>query len=114
MLFPQISVLFDLVQQPFPDIRLSSLNFLTAIAPLEWAQRHYLRTAGIVEFLTNRDAEPNKDCLHAKYKIVCIISDSPNASTLLSPENYGRLKIYKDQGPFYAAALSAVATEGSS
>lgn len=67
-----------------------------------------------MEFLTNRDAEPNKECLIAKYKIVCIIAESQSASKLLSPENYGRLKIYKDQGPFYATAQSAVATEGSS
>ncbi|ODN04124.1 26S proteasome non-ATPase regulatory subunit 5 [Orchesella cincta] len=114
ILFPQISSLFDLVQLPFPDIRLSSLKFLTAVANLEWAQRHYLRTPGIVEFLTNRDVEPDKECLFAKYKIVCIIATSPSAGTILSAENYGRLKIYKDQGPFYAAATSAVATEGSS
>lgn len=114
LLFPQISTLFELVQQPFPDIRLSSLNFLTVVAPLEWAQRHYLSTPGIVEFLTNRDAEPNKECLIAKYKIVSIIADSKSAAKILKAEDYGRLKIYKDQGPFYSPATSAVATEGSS
>lgn len=67
-----------------------------------------------MEFLTNRDAEPDKECLIAKFKIVCIVADSQSASKLLSPENYGRLKVYKDQGPFYAAATAAVATEGSS
>ena len=106
--------MFGLVQQPFPDLRLSALNFLKAVAPLEWAQRHYLREAGVIEFLTNRDAEPDKECLFVKYEIVCIIADSAAAAKILTPENYGRLKIYKDQGPFYAPATSAVATEGTS
>jgi 26S proteasome non-ATPase regulatory subunit 5 len=111
LIFPRISVLFSLVQQPFPDIRLSALHFLGAIAHLEWAQKHYLRIPGVLEFLIDRSCEPNKDCALAKFKIVSIIVESPTVTKILSMEDMGRLKIHIDQGPFYATAQATVAIE---
>jgi 26S proteasome non-ATPase regulatory subunit 5 len=116
MIFPQISVLFGLTQLPFADIRLKALTFLSSIAHLEWAQKHYLRSPGVIEFLTDRNIEPDKDCALAKFKIVSIIVDSATPTTLkiLSPENMARLRVHMKQGPFYAPAQSTVAFEGSS
>lgn len=112
MIFPRISTLFALVQQPFPDIRLSALHFLGAIAHIEWAQKHYLRIPGVLEFMMDRNCEPNKDCALSKFKIVSIIVESPTVTKILSEEDMGRLKIHLAQGPFYATAQAAVAIEG--
>ncbi|CAG7822052.1 unnamed protein product [Allacma fusca] len=116
LVFPQISVLFDLAQLPFADIRLKALTFLSSIAHLEWAQKHYLRSPGVIEYLTDRNIEPDKDCALAKFKIVSIIIDSTTPTTLkiLSPENLARLRVHVKQGPFYAPAQSTVAFEGAS
>jgi len=66
-----------------------------------------------MEFLLNRDVEPEKECVHAKYKLVRIIVDSPSAAEILSPENMARLKVYVKQGPFYSEAQATVATKGT-
>ena len=73
-------------------------------------------SAGVIEFLTDRNIEPDKDCALAKFKIVSIIVDSATPTTLkiLSKENMARLRVHMRQGPFYAPAQSSVAFEGSS
>jgi hypothetical protein len=113
MVFPDMSELFSLVRQPFADIRLSSLNFLSAIAHIEWAQKHYLRIAGVLEFLTNRESEPDRECALAKFRIVSIIADSATAPKYLKPEDISLLKMHVDQGPFYVVAKPILETEGA-
>ena len=123
---------------PFPDVRISALNCLSSIATLDWAQRHYLRgpgiillkgrkcckwfnffehficSEGVIEFLISREPQPEKECVYAKYRLVKIIVDSTSASKNLSPENLAQLKVFVNQGPFYAPMESAVATAGGS
>jgi hypothetical protein len=74
---------------------------------------HHCLYIGVIEFLVHRDVEPEKECVHAKFRIVKIIVDSPSAATILSAENMARLKLYVRQGPFYTQAVSTVATEGA-
>jgi len=112
-IFPDITELYHLVQQPFPDIRLSSMNFLGAIAHIEWAQKHYLRVPGVLEFLTNRDIEPNKECALAKFRVVSIIVDSSTAKNFIKPDDLSLLKMHVEQGPFYVVAKPTMATEGA-
>ncbi|XP_021944438.1 26S proteasome non-ATPase regulatory subunit 5 [Folsomia candida] len=113
ILFHDMSELMDLVRLPFPEMRIAALNFLSSIAHLEWAQRHYLKGAGVIEFLTSRNPEPVKECVYAKFRLVQIIVDSPSAAKILSAENMALLKLYIHQGPFYAHAEATVATAGA-
>ena len=69
--------------------------------------------AGGLEFLMDRNLEPNKDCALAKYQIVRVIADSVTARKILSEADIGRLKIHVNQGPFYAEAQVSLATEGA-
>jgi len=111
--FPKMTTLFAIVQHSFPEIRLSGLNFLSGIANLEWAQKLYLRLPGVVEFLLQRNIEPNKECRMAKFKIVTILAKSPTAFKYLTAEDIGRLKIHVDQGLNYLEAQTIVAVEGA-
>lgn len=114
-IFPQMSTLFTMVQQPFPDIRISAFTFLSAIAPLHWAQKHYLRSPGVIEYLTSRTGQVmDKESLDRKYGIVCALVDSPVAAELLSAENLAKLRVYRSQGPVYSDPIVSVATRDAS
>jgi len=109
-----MSEVFDMAKLPFPELRLAALTFMAAVAHLEWAQRHYLRGAGVVEFLISRSPEPLKECVYAKYRLVKILVDSSTTSKFLTPEKMAELRVYIQQGPFYSPSESAVATMGGS
>ncbi|CAH2105570.1 unnamed protein product [Euphydryas editha] len=102
-----MEVLFENCKNPFPDIRLASLNLLNAVCQHQWGEELVARTAGFIEYLLDRTADYTKESKEAKYKIIKRLSNSK----AFDENIITRLQKYVEQGPFYTELSTQVAME---
>lgn len=62
-----------------------------------------------MEFLLDRSVESVKDCKHAKYEIVKLLSQS----LVFDQSLQERIEEFVKEGPFYVQAVTEVAVEGN-
>uniref|UniRef100_D3TQ34 26S proteasome non-ATPase regulatory subunit 5 n=1 Tax=Glossina morsitans morsitans TaxID=37546 RepID=D3TQ34_GLOMM len=101
--------LLDYCRNPFPDIKISSLNFIRALCCFEWGVEALKNTAGLLEFLLDRKIEFDKEAKYAKYCVIELLADS-NAFDV---QTNLQLRNYVNEGPYYVQNLLDVAVEGN-
>lgn len=68
----------------------------------------FVWSAGLIEFLLNRNIELTKDCKEMKYEIVKALA----TSTTIDQPTLSRLQEFVKEGPFYVEAVAEIAFEG--
>uniref|UniRef100_A0A1A9W9H1 26S proteasome non-ATPase regulatory subunit 5 n=1 Tax=Glossina brevipalpis TaxID=37001 RepID=A0A1A9W9H1_9MUSC len=101
--------LSDYCRNPFPDIKISSLNFIRALCRFTWGVEALKNTAGLLEFLLDRKTEFDKEAKYAKYCVIELLADS-NAFDV---ETNLQLRNYVNEGPYYVQNLLDIAVEGN-
>ena len=105
--------LMSVVKQPFEDLRIAGLKVLLSMASWEWGQREMQAQAGFLEYLLDRRTEPDKIGKELKYEIVHAIAVSGTAEGVFGGALFLKLRQYDREGPFYYAAETTVALQGS-
>ncbi|XP_045447090.1 26S proteasome non-ATPase regulatory subunit 5 [Melitaea cinxia] len=102
-----MDALFENCKNPFPDIRLASLNLLNAVCQHHWGVELVAKTAGFIEYLLDRTVDYTKESKVAKYEIIKHLANS----TVFDENIIMRLQKYVEQGPFYTELSTQVAIE---
>lgn len=66
----QLTFVQEFCQNPFPEIKAAALGLMRAICNYPWGQRALANTAGLIEFLLDRNAEFDKEILYEKYNVL--------------------------------------------
>nr|CAH0105925.1 unnamed protein product [Daphnia galeata] len=107
-----IQLIMNIMKQPFKDLRFSSLSILLQLVDQTWAQKLMSQQPGFLEFLLDRRAEPDKECLELKFNVVKKLSESINpAATIWSDYCMAQMRDHVREGCWFARAQSAVAFE---
>ena len=106
-------LLISIVRQPFADLRLSGLAVLVEMVVWEWGQRECQAYPGFLEYLLDRNSEPDKEGKEKKYEIVHRIVGSDCGETVWGNVDVMKLKKYDREGPFYYTGDTTVALEGA-
>ncbi|KAJ6636009.1 26S proteasome non-ATPase regulatory subunit 5 [Pseudolycoriella hygida] len=106
-----MNFILNYCRNPFPDIKLAALTLLKVLVMPFWGKIELQKTAGFIEFLTDRNVEFNKDAIHEKYRIIEILSEATN---VFDRDALGQLKKYVQQGAFYVEGIMDVVAEGRS
>ncbi|KAF7268906.1 hypothetical protein GWI33_018008 [Rhynchophorus ferrugineus] len=104
-----MDVILRYAKNPFSELRLSGLGILNALANQTWGQEAIKNSAGLVEFLLDRNIESIKECKESKYEIIKLLSQS----IIFDENTLERLQNFVKEGPFYVQALTEVAIEGN-
>lgn len=65
-------------------------------------------SAGLIEYLLNRNIEVIKECKELKFEIIIALA----ASTTIDKPTLSRLQEFVDEGPFHVEAVTEIAFEG--
>lgn len=103
----------NIAKLPFVELRLSALMFLNAIAKQPWGAEKLCCYPGMIEFLTDRSAEFNKDCKNAKFDIAVSITNNPVISDVLTSDVIIKLREFVSEGPFFVPTVPETAFEGA-
>ncbi|XP_013138971.1 PREDICTED: 26S proteasome non-ATPase regulatory subunit 5 [Papilio polytes] len=99
--------LFEMVKNPFPDIKLAAFILLDAVCQHMWGEQEVARVAGFVEYLLDRSVSDTKETKEARYDIIKRLArSSAFESNILT-----RLQKYVEDGPFYMETNLQVAME---
>jgi len=71
-----------------------------------------INTPSFMEFIVDRSTGKTKEAKDAKFEMVGALLGTSTASNILGSQQYLRLRTYLREGPYYVAAIAAVATEG--
>ncbi|XP_046570431.1 26S proteasome non-ATPase regulatory subunit 5-like [Haliotis rubra] len=111
-LFPKpFDVLWDIVKQPFSDLRCSTYGIFQALALQPWGQKLMNEAPGFCEFVLDRTTENCKEGKESKYEVICTLAQSPTVIDSFGRPFYVRVMEYYKQGAFYVQAQSEVALE---
>jgi len=115
MLNPKpIQLITNLMKQPFNEMRLELLTVLLNLSPQPWAQKQMSYQPGLIEFLLDRGAEPNKECTECKFRIVEKLVECNKESKfgdIWTPSVIAQLKGHAQEGPWFIRAQASVAFE---
>ncbi|VDM99081.1 unnamed protein product [Thelazia callipaeda] len=92
-------IITSYMSKPFYDTRISALRLLSIFFDYPWAIRIFSRTTGFMKCLLNRSIETNADGKQCRFDVICKIITG--GSTIISPEDMLRLKLYRREGAFY-------------
>ena len=106
-------MLISIARQPFADLRLAVLTVLVEMVAWEWGQREMQGFPGILEYLLDRNSEPDKEGKEKKYEIVHRIVESDCGDAVWGNVDMMKLKKYDREGPFYYTGDTTVALEGA-
>jgi len=107
-----LSIILNIAQQPFSELRLPALRLVRVMAALPWARRLLVAHPGFLEYLLDRSTERGARAgLEAKYNIAVTLVASEATSASVPAELYQRLREYVREGPFYVRLESQVAFE---
>lgn len=106
-------VLISIARQPFADLCLAVLGVLVEMAAWEWGQREMQRFPGILEYLLDRNSEPDKEGKERKFEIVHKLVGSDCGDAVWSNVDMMKLRKYDREGPFYYTGDTTVALEGA-
>ncbi|KRT85539.1 HEAT domain-containing protein [Oryctes borbonicus] len=104
-----IDLILRYAKNPFSEIRCAGLGILNALATQLWGQEVIRNSAGLVEFLLDRNVETIKECKELKFEIICKLS----TSEVFNHEINLRLQAFVKEGPFYVQGVTEVAIEGN-
>ncbi|KAM7349078.1 26S proteasome non-ATPase regulatory subunit 5 [Cochliomyia hominivorax] len=102
--------LMDFCRNPFPDIKISTLNLIGSFCLYPWGIEALKNTAGFLEYLLDRKVEFDKDAKYAKFSVIKLLADS-NAFDV---QTNIQLRTYVNEGPYYVQSIMDVAVEGNS
>lgn len=105
----QLTFVQDFCRNPFPEIKIAALALLRSIANYTWGQRALSQTAGLIEYLLDRNSEFDKDILYEKFNILKSIENSHE----FDGNTLQQIKKYVNDGVFYVQGVMEVAIEGS-
>jgi len=100
--------MLDYCRNPFPDVKVTSLEFVKALCRFKWGIVAVKNTAGFVEFLLDRNQEFDKDVKYAKYEVISLLAES----SVFEVHTSSQLRSYVKEGPFYVKVQMEVAVEG--
>ncbi|XP_075227143.1 26S proteasome non-ATPase regulatory subunit 5 [Lycorma delicatula] len=106
--------MLNICRQPFTEMKLAGFLVLQNIARQEWGQHLINNCPGLLEFLMDRDVEPNLQCKTEKFKIVEILGGSHTAASVFGETVHHRLQEFVKEGPCFVFAQTEVAIEGAS
>lgn len=109
-----LQLLLSIVRQPFADLRLAGLVVLVELSAREWGQKEMQACPGFLEYLLDKNSEPDKDGKELKYEVVYRIIGSECGETLWGKVDMLKMKIYLREGPYYHTGDTTVAVEGAS
>ncbi|XP_013108218.2 26S proteasome non-ATPase regulatory subunit 5 [Stomoxys calcitrans] len=101
--------LMDFCRNPFPDIKISTLNLIGSIFLYPWAIEALKNTAGFLEYLLDRKIEFDKEAKYAKYCVIKLLAES----SAFDPETNNQLRTYVNEGPYFMQSIMDVAVEGN-
>ncbi|XP_058983692.1 26S proteasome non-ATPase regulatory subunit 5-like [Musca domestica] len=101
--------LMDFCRNPFPDIKISTLNLIGAACLYPWGIETLKNTAGFLEYLLDRKIEFDKEAKYAKYCVIKILAES----CAFDVETNNQLRTYVNEGPYYVQSIMDVAVEGN-
>ena len=107
-------LLLSVVRQPFADLRLAGLVVMLEMANWEWGQREMQKCPGFLEYLLDRNSEPDKEGKELKYEIVHRIMSTEYGETVWGSLDAIRMKKFDREGPFYYVGDTTIAIEGAS
>lgn len=118
-------VCLDIAKQPFVEKRLSAQLYFKALAQTNWGVALMFKTNKfnseehfLIGYLLNRQIELEKQGLESKYELIKLLVANLEANSDLiqlvgGEKNFERLKLYVQEGPFYARGESKVAFESN-
>lgn len=109
-----LQLLLSIVRQPFADLRLAGLAVLVELSAHEWGQREMQQYPGFLEYLLDRNSEPDKDGKELKYEIVHRITSSECGEMVWGKVDMMKIRSYHREGPFHHTSNTTVAVEGAS
>lgn len=101
--------LMDFCRNPFPDIKISTLNLIGSICLYNWGIEALKNTAGFLEYLLDRKIEFDKEAKYAKYCVIKLLAES----CAFDAETNNQLRTYVNEGPYYVQSIMDVAVEGN-
>ncbi|XP_023307211.2 26S proteasome non-ATPase regulatory subunit 5 [Lucilia cuprina] len=101
--------LMDFCRNPFPDIKISTLNLIGALCLYPWGIEALKNTAGFLEYLLDRKVEFDKDAKYAKFSVIKLLADS----SAFDVQTNIQLRTYVNEGPYYVQSIMDVAVEGN-
>ncbi|XP_073832949.1 26S proteasome non-ATPase regulatory subunit 5 [Musca autumnalis] len=101
--------LMDFCRNPFPDIKISTLNLIGAVCLYPWGIEALKNTAGFLEYLLDRKIEFDKEAKYAKYCVIKLLAES----CAFDIETNNQLRTYVNEGPYYVQAIMDIAVEGN-
>ncbi|KAI4502940.1 hypothetical protein M0802_001984 [Mischocyttarus mexicanus] len=104
-----LELIVELSKQPFADIRSASLEVLATVASQAWGQEYIANSAGLIEFLLDRNIETFKECKEMKYKVVQCLSEAE--SHIFEAGTLQKFKQFVNEGPFYVETYAEVGFE---
>lgn len=107
------SNLYQMIQQPFLDLRLGSYEVMKILVTHVWGQTHLKRMNGFTQYLLNRNSEFSKDGKEIKYQLICELVSSPFTMRIFGREEFLLFRKYMKEGPYFVeTADPTVAVEG--
>lgn len=97
-----------LVQEPFLEVRIPSINFIRILATTIWGQKVLAQQKGFLDYLLNRSTETTKEGREAKYAVVRELVLSPFIRFSFQPEEHLRIRSYFKNGAIYKEANVAM------
>ncbi|XP_065364688.1 26S proteasome non-ATPase regulatory subunit 5 [Calliphora vicina] len=101
--------LMDFCRNPFPDIKISTLNLIRSLCMYPWGIDALKNTAGFLEYLLDRKVEFDKDAKFAKFSLIKLLADS----SAFDVQTNIQLRTYVNEGPYYVQSIMDVAVEGN-
>ncbi|XP_002168555.4 26S proteasome non-ATPase regulatory subunit 5 [Hydra vulgaris] len=95
-----ILFLFNIVKQPFLDIRYKVLNLMLILLKFDWFEQDVIFCPGFMEYLLNRKTDRENEGKQLKYNIVKKLISS-TATKNIGTVFHERLLRYDKEGPFF-------------
>jgi 26S proteasome non-ATPase regulatory subunit 5 len=109
-----LQLLLSIVRQPFADLRVAGLLVLMELSAQEWGQGEMHASPGCLEYLLDRNSEPDKDGKELKYEIVCRMVSSDCGERVWGKADMLKMRSYQREGPYCHTSSTSVAIEGAS
>lgn len=104
-----LSLIQEFCRNPFPEIKVAAMCLLRSICAYQWGKIALSQTAGLIEYLLDRNAEFDKEILHEKYNVIKSLTES-NAFDGITTR---QIRQYVKDGIFYVQGVMEVAIDGN-
>ncbi|GLD93228.1 hypothetical protein PINS_up001820 [Pythium insidiosum] len=109
-----VTLLMELLRQPFDEVRISVFALLRAVAAQnnDWGMRALRSYGGFFEFLLDRTTEPTKETREWKFAVVDAVLASPFQQTL-DAVTLSKLREHMQKGPYVGAGSAQMELEAA-